>query len=964
MANDAQNTGVGVFLIPEASDPIVAASSEQAHMTTIWLGDMNDLDEDKIAAIRDEIAAYAATLDGPVVVPTLDQGVLGDDEAAVQFLEPTEALLALREGMLEASPTVSAVMNSVERYPQWTPHVTLGYPETPAAGEYDGDAVTFDRVGLWVGPDQEEFPMSGKKADQELAAARARLAARNIIDTGDLEALGHADDSYFTDAGAAVVTSEIVAAASKVTVKRGGLQFSTITPEDVVSESVDDEMPADELEDDEEEITEIPVHGVATVEGRSTGDGRGFRENALQLGAMPQPLGYEYVSTHGGDTSHVAVVGRIDSYERKDIGNGEYELRWRGVIMPGKPYGAQAIESIIDGSYTGLSVIVDSVTVDMTEEREAFRQRFIAERDADLAADVDPGEVRPRTDDEIEAMIDEFVGDGTQPVTWFSAARVRRFDMVPTGAFQEAYIKLGHEFDDELTEEQLVAAAQALADCGCADEMSMEDLVDLSVGGKYVVEFSDGHSVSLFGPFDTQEEAQAWVGSMGEGEYQPMPVNQALVAAGFRDISAEERKKLADSGDAMPDGSYPIANVEDLRNAIQAIGRAKDPEAVKRHIEKRARELGQEGMIPEGWAADAVVAAGFAPGTKDGPGWITHPVPTARIRRYWVRGKGAAKIRWGTPGDFNRCRAQLAKYVQNPEWLAGLCANMHKEAIGVWPGQETGRHSILASATPAPLVTMADDTYEHVVYPAELFAEPTEDHAFGLRVDRETGRVWGYAADWSSCHIGISGTCQRAPHSSTDYSFFRKGVVDTTAGEQRVGLITSGVGHADEYMGAAAATAHYDQTDAIRAYINIGENSKGIWYSGVLAPGITEAQIAEMRAIGRVSGDWRNWSGRRGDLEMVGLVVVNTEGFQLAASGGIQTAAIGLGALPAEPDVLAASAEIVEFDEEAMIDRVADRVIEKQERAALAAATDVARAALSARLLSNARAKLAKITKE
>ena len=134
MANDAPHTGVGVFLLPEASDPIVAASSEQAHMTTIWLGDMNDLDEGKIAAIRDEIAAYAATLDGPVVVPTLDQGVLGDDEAAVQFLEPTEALLALREGMLEASPTVSAVMNSVEQYPQWTPHVTLGYPETPAAG--------------------------------------------------------------------------------------------------------------------------------------------------------------------------------------------------------------------------------------------------------------------------------------------------------------------------------------------------------------------------------------------------------------------------------------------------------------------------------------------------------------------------------------------------------------------------------------------------------------------------------------------------------------------------------------------------------------------------------------------------------------------------------------------------------------------------------------------------------------
>ena len=44
----------------------------------------------------------------------------------------------------------------------------------------------------------------------------------------------------------------------------------------------------------------------------------------------------------------------------------------------------------------------------------------------------------------------------------------------------------------------------------------------------------------------------------------------------------------------MPDGSFPIANVEDLKNAIQSIGRAKDPDAAKAHIKKRARDLGHE----------------------------------------------------------------------------------------------------------------------------------------------------------------------------------------------------------------------------------------------------------------------------------------------------------------------------------------------------------------------------------
>lgn len=970
MADEEQHTGVGVFLIPEASDPIVAASSEPAHLTTVWLGDMGDLDEATIDALRTEVADYAASLDGPVVVPVTERGTLGDEDADVAFLEPTEALLALREGLLEASPTVRRVMESVEQFPQWTPHVTLGYPETPAAGEYDGEAVTFDRVGLWVGPDQEEYPMSGKK-DESLAAGGI-ITGERALPAGD----GPGSPDYVVSKSALErvgMTAErfnaltaLAAARKGGAIRAAGGSTELVDLDEPEDEVEDDEMPMDELEDGEELITEIPVHGVATVEGVPTGDGRGFRPGAIKFGPLPQPLGYEFESGHGSNNSRVAIIGRIDEYERRELEDGTAEIRWRGVIMPDKPYGSRAIESIVDGSYTGLSVIVDSVTVDVEEEREAMRQRLSAP-----AETLSEGETLSA--DEIEAMLDDFIGDGTQPVTWFSDAQVRRFDMVPTGAFQQGYTALGHEFAEELTEEQLTAAAQALEDCGCADEITAEEVASLAQG-QYVVEFSGEEGTSLYGPFATREEADAWIGSAGDGEYQPISISPA-----FREISSEDRKRLADEGKALPDGSFPIETVEDLRNAIQSIGRASDPEAAKAHIKKRARELDQEDLVPEDWAAHiaALTAAAFAPGTKDGPGWITHPVPTARIRRYWVRGKGAAKIRWGAPGDFNRCRAQLAKYVQNPEWLAGLCANMHKEAIGVWPGQEGGgrdRHSLVASGTPAPLVVMASATTEHQAYPAELFTEPTEDHTFGLRVDRETRRVWGYAASWDSCHIGISGMCQKAPRSRSDYAFFRKGVVDTTAGEQRVGLITSGIGHADEYLGAAAATAHYDQTDAVRAYINIGENSKGIWFSGVLAPGVTDAQIDEMRAIGRTSGDWRNWSGMRGDLELVGLVVVNTEGYQLAASAGVQTTAIGLGSLPAEePEVVTASAsesplegavDVLEFDMDELADRVASRIVYKQERAELAAKAAPARAALRAHQLRAARAQLAHITKE
>lgn len=77
-----------------------------------------------------------------------------------------------------------------------------------------------------------------------------------------------------------------------------------------------------------------------------------------------------------------------------------------------------------------------------------------------------------------------------------------------------------------------------------------------------------------------------------------------------RDFTAEERKKLAEEGKAMPDGSFPIENKEDLKNAIHLAGQAKDKKAAIDFICRRARALGAEDMIPEGWRkADKAVEA-------------------------------------------------------------------------------------------------------------------------------------------------------------------------------------------------------------------------------------------------------------------------------------------------------------------------------------------------------------------
>lgn len=68
-----------------------------------------------------------------------------------------------------------------------------------------------------------------------------------------------------------------------------------------------------------------------------------------------------------------------------------------------------------------------------------------------------------------------------------------------------------------------------------------------------------------------------------------------------RVVSPKEREQLADQGLALPDGSYPIKTVADLKNAIQSFGRAKDKDKVKEHIITRARALGAIDQLPEGW---------------------------------------------------------------------------------------------------------------------------------------------------------------------------------------------------------------------------------------------------------------------------------------------------------------------------------------------------------------------------
>lgn len=178
-----------------------------------------------------------------------------------------------------------------------------------------------------------------------------------------------------------------------------------------------------------------------------------------------------------------------------------------------------------------------------------------------------------------------------------------------------------------------------------------------------------------------------------------------------REFSQAKRDKLAKTPKAMNDGSYPIENVGDLRNAISAYGRADEEKrpALRAHIVRNAKRLNATNMLPKNWTetpasekkeVDAFTAgvllalAGFESEDplslelKAGPPGATFPSPdpgATKLRKYWTRGPGAAKIRWGSDGDFDRCVTQLRKHVG--ERAKGLCNIYHRSALKAPPGK-------------------------------------------------------------------------------------------------------------------------------------------------------------------------------------------------------------------------------------------------------------------------------------
>lgn len=144
-----------IVAIPSEDSEVWRYSSEKVpHMTLLFLGPVGA--NQNVAEIANFLQHASTTMLKRFYADVERRGMLGDDEADVLFFRKKyfDDVLNFRSALL-LDPNIRTAYDSVEQYPEWIPHLTMGYPNTPAKPderEYPGiHGVHFDRIALWFG---------------------------------------------------------------------------------------------------------------------------------------------------------------------------------------------------------------------------------------------------------------------------------------------------------------------------------------------------------------------------------------------------------------------------------------------------------------------------------------------------------------------------------------------------------------------------------------------------------------------------------------------------------------------------------------------------------------------------------------------------------------------------------------------------------------------------------------------
>lgn len=187
-----------IVALPEEGHVVHKVSSEKKpHLTILFLGEQSE----PALAIR-IIETIQHTINTSFKhkfsLGVQRRGLLGEDQADVLFFYKDEAgcVKDFRDLLLK-NDDIKKCYDSTFQYPEWTPHLTLGYPNKPAKplpndqGPNFISWITFDRIALWIddsdGPEirlgDDTYAMSSPDAAYHID--RMILKGMNAIEGAD-----------------------------------------------------------------------------------------------------------------------------------------------------------------------------------------------------------------------------------------------------------------------------------------------------------------------------------------------------------------------------------------------------------------------------------------------------------------------------------------------------------------------------------------------------------------------------------------------------------------------------------------------------------------------------------------------------------------------------------------------------------------------------------------------------------
>lgn len=145
-------SGFVIVALPSVDEKVNRISSEKVpHLTLLHLGDNPENQQEIIQFVQ-----HAASELSPFCLTVDHRGELGADRADVLFFEKDrfdlKRVSEFRHYLL-LNDAIKRAYDSSDQFPEWIPHLTLGYPDTPAnedESDYPGvHGVHFDRIAVW-----------------------------------------------------------------------------------------------------------------------------------------------------------------------------------------------------------------------------------------------------------------------------------------------------------------------------------------------------------------------------------------------------------------------------------------------------------------------------------------------------------------------------------------------------------------------------------------------------------------------------------------------------------------------------------------------------------------------------------------------------------------------------------------------------------------------------------------------